>query len=91
MWGRTLRWADPLEEEMATSPVFLPGKSHGQSSLVGYSLQGLRRVRHNLATKRQNNIPDERLASKCILVSRSKMTNNPVKNGQRIGIDIISP
>ena len=23
---------DPLEEEMATSPVFLPGKSHGQKS-----------------------------------------------------------
>ena len=28
---------DPLEEEMATTPVFLPGKSHGQRSLVGYS------------------------------------------------------
>ena len=25
---------DPLEEEMAT-PVFLPGESHGQRSLVG--------------------------------------------------------
>ena len=23
---------DPLEEEMATTPVFLPGKSHGQTS-----------------------------------------------------------
>jgi len=28
---------DPLWEEMVT-PVFLPGKSHGQSSLAGYSL-----------------------------------------------------
>ena len=28
---------DPLEKEMATNPVFLPGKSHGQRSLVGYS------------------------------------------------------
>ena len=27
---------DPLEKGMAT-PVFLPGKSHGQRSLVGYS------------------------------------------------------
>ena len=27
---------DPLEEEMATTPVFLPGESHGQRSLVGY-------------------------------------------------------
>ena len=25
---------DPLEEEMATHSVFLPGKSHGQRSLV---------------------------------------------------------
>ena len=28
---------DPLEKEMATTPVLLPGKSHGQRSLVGYS------------------------------------------------------
>ena len=26
----------PLEEEMATTPVFLPGESHGQRSLVSY-------------------------------------------------------
>ena len=30
----------PLEKEMATTPVFLPGKSHGQRSLVGYSPKG---------------------------------------------------
>ena len=29
-----------LEKEMAPTPVFLPGKSHGQGSLVGYSPQG---------------------------------------------------
>ena len=28
---------DPLEEGMATTPKFLPGKSNGQRSLVGYS------------------------------------------------------
>ena len=28
---------DFLEEGMATHSVFLPGKSHGQRSLVGYS------------------------------------------------------
>ena len=28
---------DPLEKEMATTPVFLPGEFHGQRSLVGYS------------------------------------------------------
>ena len=30
-------WEDPLEEVMATPPLFFPGKSHGQRSLVGYS------------------------------------------------------
>ena len=35
------------------TPVFLPGKSHGQRSLVGYSPWGHKRVRHDLATKQQ--------------------------------------
>ena len=39
-WVQSLGWEDPLEKEMATTPVFLPGKSHGQKSLVGYSLWG---------------------------------------------------
>ena len=33
--------------------VFLPGKSHGQRSLVGYTPWGHKRVRHDLVTKRQ--------------------------------------
>ena len=33
----SLGWKDPLEKGMATHPVFLPGKSHGKRSLVGYS------------------------------------------------------
>ena len=41
---------DPLEKEMATTLVFLPGESHGQRSLAGYSLWG-RRVGHDLETK----------------------------------------
>ena len=35
------------------TPVFLPGKSHGQRRLVGYSPLGSKRVRHDLATKQQ--------------------------------------
>ena len=38
----SLGWKDPLEKEMATLPVFLPGESHGQRSLVGYSPLGLK-------------------------------------------------
>ena len=31
---------DPLEKKWQPSPVFLPGKSHGQRNLVAYSPQG---------------------------------------------------
>ena len=39
-WAGSLGQEDPLEEGMATPPVFFPGKFHGQRSLVGYSLWG---------------------------------------------------
>ena len=32
----SLGWEDPLKKEMQPTPVFLPGKSHGQRSLIGY-------------------------------------------------------
>ena len=35
-----LGWEDPLEKEMATTPVFLTEKPHGQRSLAGYSPWG---------------------------------------------------
>ena len=38
---------DPLEEEMATHSSILPGKSHGQGSLVGYSPRGRSRTQIN--------------------------------------------
>ena len=37
---QSLDQEDPLEKERATAPVFLPGKSHGQRSLMGYSPWG---------------------------------------------------
>ena len=36
MWVRSLGWEAPLEEGILATPVFLPGESHGQRSLVGY-------------------------------------------------------
>ena len=39
-WVRSLGREDPLEKEMATTPVFLPGESHGWRSLEGYSPRG---------------------------------------------------
>ena len=37
---RSLGQEDPLEEGRQPTPVFLPGESHGQRSLVSYSPWG---------------------------------------------------
>ena len=49
---------DILEcERREQQPVFLPGESHEQKSLVGYSPWGHKRVGHDLATKQlQQNV-----------------------------------
>ena len=36
-WVQSLGQEDPLEKEMAAHSILLPGKSHGQRSLVEYS------------------------------------------------------
>ena len=38
------------------TPVFLPGESHGQRSLVGYHPWDHKRVGHSLATKQQKQL-----------------------------------
>ena len=43
----------PWRKKWQHIPVFLPGKSHGQRSLVGYSPWGHKRIGHNLVTKQQ--------------------------------------
>ena len=40
MQVQSLGLKDSLEKEMATHPVFLPGESHRQRSLAGYSPGG---------------------------------------------------
>ena len=37
---RSLGWEDPWRRKWQPTPVSLPGESHGQRSLVGYSPQG---------------------------------------------------
>ena len=41
IWVRSLSQEDPLEQGLATHSRFLPGKSHGQRSLVGYTVHGV--------------------------------------------------
>ena len=48
-WVRMISWRKKLQ----LTPVFLPGKSHGQRSLADYSPRGCKRAGHNLATKQQ--------------------------------------
>ena len=39
-WVRSRDWEDPWRREWLPTPVFLPGESHGQRSLAGYSPWG---------------------------------------------------
>ena len=44
----------PWRRKWQPTPVFLPGKSHGQKSLAGYSPWGRKGVGHDLVTKQQH-------------------------------------
>ena len=48
-WVRKIPWRRTWQP----TPLFLPGKSHGQRSLAGYSPCGHKRVRHNWETKQR--------------------------------------
>ena len=49
-WVQSLGGEDPLEEGMATTPVFLPGESQGQRRLMGYSPWGRKELDTSEAT-----------------------------------------
>ena len=51
-WSRKIPW----RRKWQPTPVFLPGKSHGQRILVGYSLWGHKRVGHDWATEQNCSI-----------------------------------
>ena len=53
-WVWFLDWEAPWRRKWQPTPVFLPVKSHGQRSLVGYSPWGLKKVRPDWATKTTN-------------------------------------
>ena len=54
----SLGWEDPLEKEMATTPVFLPGEAHGQRSLAGCSPRGFKESDTTEATWHYEKLPD---------------------------------
>ena len=49
----SLRWEDPLEQEMTTHSSILAWEIPGQRSLAGHNLWGHKRVRHDSTTKQQ--------------------------------------
>ena len=53
----SLSQEDPLVKDMATHSSILPRKTHGQRSMVDYSPWGRQRVRYDLATKQQQQLP----------------------------------
>ena len=55
-WVQSLGREDPLEKEMTTHSNILTWRIHGQRKQVGYSPRGCKRVRHDLATKKQQRL-----------------------------------
>ena len=65
VWIRDAMWKEPIpvfdpcvwkmlwRRKWQPTPVFLPGKSHGQRSLEGFTPWGCKRVGHDLATEQQ--------------------------------------
>ena len=89
MQFRSLGQEDPLKEEMAHTPLFLPGKSHGQRKLAGHSPWGHKRVKPDLVPKQQQ-IPlalpkghgiqlmnNKCLNSNCVIVVGRIMSSQP--------------
>ena len=52
-WVRKIPW----RKKWQWTPVFSPGESHGQRTLVGYSPWDRKSVRHDLASKQQSISP----------------------------------
>ena len=55
---------DPLEEGVATTPVFLPGEPHGQRGLVGHSPWGHKES--DTTSRLSNNKRPERFNPNCL-------------------------
>ena len=74
-WVQSLGQEDPLVEQL--TPVFLPGKFHGQRSLVGYSPWGHK----ELDTTGELSIPSLRQASYrvCMHIHLFHFLNSPMR------------
>ena len=65
----------PWRKAWQPPPVFLPGKSHGQRRLPGFSPRGCKRVGHDLVTKQQQQhceVIDEKTEERRVYALRSR-------------------
>ena len=62
----------PWSRKWQTTPVFLPGKSLGQRSLLGYRSMGLQRIRHDWACIHTWSKQTEQQQQKNTLVTRKR-------------------
>ena len=69
----------PWRRKCQLTAVFLPGKSHGQKHLMGYSSWCCKRVGHDLATKQQEQqyMEEGMAAHSSILARRIPWTEEP--------------
>ena len=69
-WSMKIPW----RRKWQPTSAFLPGKFHGQRSLVGYSPWGRKRVRHDVETKNNEETYHSPLPSllRCYLIPNSK-------------------
>ena len=85
---------DPLEKEMATTPVLLPGKSHGQRSMVGcYSPWGRKESDtterlHSLSGSVVKNLPAEQELQKTQVQSLGQ--EDPLEKGMTTHSSILA-
>ena len=60
-WSRKIPW----RRKWQPTPVFLPGKSHRERNLAGYSPCGRKRVGLDLATKQRHILSLEKYLFRC--------------------------
>ena len=73
---RSLCQEVPLEKEMATTPVLLPGKSHGQRNLVGYPYMGSQESDTTWWLSNNNNIPSIPTLLRAFIISERWILSN---------------
>ena len=69
-------WVGKIPGE-GTHSIILPGKSHGQRSLVDYNLWGHKSVRHDLATSINNKRSHKRVRQDFATIHNNKVKSSP--------------